>query len=118
MLPDIFSTIVYVSERLAGVVENIFVNENKIQQHLDEQKGIYFSQRVLTEIIKISKVSREEIYDFIQKCTMEAMRDQKEFKEVLIENGVNKFVEVDQLNKMFDNKYFLRNVNKIFERVI
>jgi adenylosuccinate lyase len=49
---------------------------------------------------------------------MEAMRDQKEFKEVLIENGVNKFVEVDQLNKMFDNKYFLRNVNKIFERVI
>jgi adenylosuccinate lyase len=118
MLPDIFSTIVYVSERLAGVVENIFVNENKIQQHLDEQKGIYFSQRVLTEIIKTSKVSREEIYDFIQKCTMEAMRDQKEFKEVLIENGVNKFVEVDQLNKMFDNKYFLRNVNKIFERVI
>lgn len=118
MFPDIYNVMVYITKRLSGVIKNLFVSEEKISQHLQEQNQIYFSQRVMTEILKLDNFSREEVYDFVQKCTQETLNDKINFKDVLIKNGVEKYVSLELLDEWFDINYFVRNVEKIFRRVI
>lgn len=119
MLPDLFNALVYIVNRMNSTIENLYVNTDKIQEHLLEQKGIYFSQRILTYIIMNSNFSREEVYDFVQECTLETQKNNKVFKDVLIERGVNKFIpDKNVLDDLFDDKYFIRNVDKIYRRVI
>jgi adenylosuccinate lyase len=118
MLPDIYNAVVYVTKRLNDVIKNLFVNEEKISQHLSEQKEIFFSQRVMSEILKRDNASREEVYDFIQQCTLETFSSKENFKNILIKNNVEKYISINELEKLFDLNYFVRNVEKIFRRVI
>lgn len=118
MFPDIYNAVVYVTKRLTNVIENLFVNEEKISQHINEQNEIFFSQRVMSEILKQDSFSREEVYDFVQECTLETLSSKKNFKEVLLKNNVEKYISKNELEKLFDINYFIRNVEKIFRRVI
>lgn len=118
MFPDIYNTLVYSINRMKTTIENIVVNETNIKKHIKEQNNIFFSQRLLTHILINTTSSREEVYDFIQECTLETQRLNKDFKVVLLDRGVERFIETIKLEELFNINYFLRNVDKIFRRII
>ncbi|AGM25782.1 adenylosuccinate lyase [Spiroplasma syrphidicola EA-1] len=118
IIPDTYHLVVYTVKRMINVITNIVVNEERIANNITQARGIYFSQVILTAIIKETNYSREEIYDFIQKCTLLAQAEQQDFKTVLINNGVEKYYPLAKLEELFDIKYFLRNVDKIYQRVL
>lgn len=103
---------------MIGVINNLVVSPDKIIEHLQQANQIYFSQVVLTNILKETNYSREEIYDFIQKCTLIAQQQQLDFKNVLIDNNVAKYLPLPKLEQLFDNNYFLRNIEQIYHRVL
>ncbi|WP_339020869.1 adenylosuccinate lyase [Spiroplasma endosymbiont of Atherix ibis] len=119
VFPDIYNIITYVSKRMASTIKDLVINKDKIELHINEQKGIFYSQRVLTHILMNYNFSREEIYDFIQKCTLECQKTKKDFKEILLKNGIKNFIPKEkELNDLFDINFFIRNVEKIFRRVM
>ncbi|QEH62400.1 adenylosuccinate lyase [Spiroplasma chinense] len=119
MLPDVFNIIIYIINRMKNTIDNVVVNKINIEKHINEQKGLFFSQRVLTYILMKYNYSREQIYDFVQKCTLEAQSNGSEFKEVLLNNGILSYIENEkELEELFDLKFFIRNVDKIFRRVL
>ncbi|AOG61080.1 adenylosuccinate lyase [Spiroplasma helicoides] len=119
LLPDVFNTIVYILNRLKDTIDNLYINKEKIEKHIKEQKGIFFSQRVLTYILIKYNHSREDVYDFIQMCTLECQKSDKSFKEVLLEKGILNYLEnANELDELFNIDYYMRNVEKIFRRVL
>ncbi|WFG96696.1 adenylosuccinate lyase [Spiroplasma citri] len=118
IIPDTYHLVVYLLKRMIGVINNLVVSPDKIIEHLQQTNQIYFSQVVLTNILKETNYSREEIYDFIQKCTLIAQQQQLDFKNVLIDNNVAKYLPLPKLEQLFDNNYFLRNIEQIYHRVL
>ncbi|AGR42540.1 adenylosuccinate lyase [Spiroplasma diminutum] len=119
IFPDIYNIIIYVSKRMNTTINDLVINKDKIDLHINEQKGLFFSQRILTYILMNYDFSREQVYDFVQKCTLEAQSSKRDFKEVLIENGIKNFIaEQEEIDNLFDINFFLRNVEKMFRRVM
>ncbi|AOX43514.1 adenylosuccinate lyase [Spiroplasma sp. NBRC 100390] len=118
IIPDTYHLVVYLLKRMITVLDDLVVNPVKINEHLQQANNLYFSQVVLTKILKETNYSREEIYDFIQKCTLLTQQQQIDFKTVLIKNDVAKYLSLSELDKLFDINYFLRNVDKIYQRVL
>ncbi|WP_338965239.1 adenylosuccinate lyase [Spiroplasma endosymbiont of Sarcophaga carnaria] len=118
IIPDTYQLVVYLLKRMIIVLEDLVVNPIKINEHLQQANNLYFSQVVLTKILKKTNYSREEVYDFIQKCTLLTQQQQQiDFKKVLIKNDVAKYLTLSELDQLFDINYFLRNVDKIYQRV-
>ncbi|WP_338955292.1 adenylosuccinate lyase [Spiroplasma endosymbiont of Polydrusus cervinus] len=118
IIPDTYHLVVYLLKRMIGVINDLVVIPDKIIEHLQQVNKIYFSQVVLTNILQTTNSSREEVYDFIQKCTLITQQQQTDFKDVLIENNVEKYLPLPKLEQLFNNNYFLRNVEKIYQRVL
>lgn len=119
MFPDIFNTLSYSLKRLNNTLSNIVINYPIIESNIKNQNNIYFSQRVLTHIIQNYNFSRENIYDFIQECTLFCQANNADFKQVLKDKGINKFIKDEmEFENLFANQYFLRNVDKIYNRAI
>lgn len=117
MFPDIYNALSYAIRRLNGTLSNIVINYSKIENNINSQNNIYFSQRVLTHIIQNYNFSREDVYDFIQECTLYCQANNANFKDVLLEKGVDKFIkDKNEFEKLFANNYFLKNVDKIYNR--
>ena len=118
ILPDTYHLVVYLLKRMINVIDNLVVNIDNINKHLAQANNIFYSQVVLTEIIKKTTYSREEIYDFMQKCTLETQQTNQDFFQVLIKNNVEKYLSKAELTKLFNLNYFIRNVDKIYARVL
>lgn len=100
-----------------AILNLLEVNEKNIALNIEKTFNTFFSQRLLLEIIKKTQFSREEIYDFLQECTFASLKEKRDFKEVVKEYKISKYLDDEQLEKCFDINYFVRNVNIIYERV-
>lgn len=118
IFPDIYHSLDFIAKRMLDVLENLVVNTEAISNNLAKANGIYFSQPILLAIIKNnSKITREEAYDFIQKTTLIAQKENKNFKLVLEENGIHKYLSQKDLEKCYNEKQFLVNIDYIFKKV-
>lgn len=118
IFPDVYHSLDFIIKRMLDVLENLVVNTEAINNNLKKTNGIYFSQPVLLAIIKNNpKITREEAYDFIQKTTLIAQKENKDFKTILQENGINKYLSQVELEQCYDEKHFLINVDYIFKKV-
>lgn len=112
-----FSLLHFLLKRMNLILNLLEVNEPAIAANIEKTHNTFFSQRLLLEIIKKTQFSREEIYDFLQKCTFASLKEQRDFKEIVNEYKILKYLDSQQLERCFDINYYLRNVNIIYERV-
>ncbi|ASZ08836.1 adenylosuccinate lyase [Mesoplasma chauliocola] len=119
ILSDIYNVLVYSLNRLKETLEELVIDEEKMLEHINSQFNVFYSQPMLNYILINCDESREEVYDFIQKCTFETMNSKVDFKESLIRNGLNKYVkDMSKIEEIFNINYFIRNVDKIYSRTL
>lgn len=119
MIQDSFSLLYYILKRMNKILINLVVNEDSIKENLKKTNNIFFSQRILLEIISKNQISREEAYEWIQKLANKCQTENFDFKTVILEDENLKqyFPDQQYLNKIFDINYFLRNVSLIYNRI-
>lgn len=118
ILPDVYHALDFIAKRMIDVLTNLVVDTTAMNENLKKAKNLYYSQPVLLAIIKNNpEVTREEAYDFVQKVTLAAQKDQQDFKAVLKNNGVEQYLSDEQLNQCYNEKQFLSNVDYIFNQV-
>lgn len=118
IFPDIYHSLDFIAKRMLEVLENLFINNQAIENNLIKANNIYFSQSVLLAMIRNNpNITREEAYDFIQKTTLATQKENKDFKVVLAENGIEQFLSQEQLNECYNEKQFLLNIDYIFKKV-
>ncbi|MCL6428812.1 Adenylosuccinate lyase [Spiroplasma sp. JKS002669] len=118
IFPDVYHALDFIGKRMVNVLENLVVNTRVINENLRKANDLYFSQPVLLAIIKNNpKLTREAAYDFIQNASLIAQKENKNFKDVLQANKIDKYLTQEQLIKCYDEKQFLVNVDYIFNKV-
>jgi len=118
ILPDSTSLVDYILRKFSRVVDGLHVSHVRMQENLELTKGLIFSQRILLELVKRG-VDRQEGYETIQRVSKSAVEGGGDFKELIgSDREVRSKLSPEELEQCFDIGYYLRNVEKIYERVL
>lgn len=117
ILPDATILLDYMINKFIFVVNDLEVYDDKILKNVELTKGRYFSERVLTYLIEEKGFSREEAYSIVQKVSFESLERDISFKDALREeNALNGILKEEEIDNLFDLKWFIRYVDYIYKR--
>ena len=115
--PDATVTLDFAINRLAGVIENLVLYPDNMLKNLNQLGGLHFSQGVMLALTQAG-MSRENAYRTVQKSAMEVWHNKLDFKNLLVKDkNVSKYLNVDQIESLFDISKHTKNISYIFNRV-
>ena len=116
ILPDSFIALDHMLRRFTRIVRGMVVYPERMRENLGRSRGVVFSGTLLLELAKRGS-SREHAYEWVQRNAMRAFHEQKDFKTLLLADAdVMKVLTPAEVEKAFDLKDQLRNVDKIIDR--
>ncbi|MCM8801081.1 MAG: adenylosuccinate lyase [Candidatus Omnitrophica bacterium] len=117
IIPDSTLVLDYMLNKFIQVIEGLVVYPDNMLANLVRTKGLIFSQRVLLALMD-KGLPRQKAYDIVQRCAMKTSETSLDFKENLLkEKEVLKYLSSEEIEKIFDLGYYLRHVDKIFQKV-
>jgi adenylosuccinate lyase len=118
ILPDVTTTVDYMLERFAWLIENLIVYPGNMMKNLEKTNGLIYSQKLLLELAK-SGMTREDAYALVQDAAMETWRTGKSFQDSVTERAeIKSKLDGDTLDQVFSLDTFMREVDAIYERVL
>jgi adenylosuccinate lyase len=117
IFPDSTLALDYMLNKFMEVVSGMKVYPDNMLANLAKTRGLIFSQRVLIALMN-KGLERTRAYDLVQKAAMETWRGTDSFKDNLLSlPETAKYLSAEELDKIFDLDFYLRNVNKIYAKV-
>ncbi|MFY9676628.1 MAG: adenylosuccinate lyase [Terriglobales bacterium] len=117
IIPDSTTLADYLLNKTANLVEAMFVYPERMLANLQSTRGLVFSGQLLLDLVE-SGISREDAYRLVQGHAMRAWREDLDFHElVLSDPAISGRVPRAKIERAFDLKRQLRNIEKIFGRV-
>jgi adenylosuccinate lyase len=117
ILPDTFIALDHMLRRFTRIVSGMVVYPERMLENLNRSRGVVFSGQVLLELARRG-ISREESYEWVQRNAMRSFHDKQDFKPLLLADpDIGKVLKPAEIEKAFDLKEQLRNVDVIFDRV-
>jgi adenylosuccinate lyase len=99
------------------LIERLKVYPERMMKNIESTGGLVFSGQLLLDLAEAGML-REDAYRLVQKNAMRAWNEDLNFRKLIMdEPEIRKLVPRDKLDRAFDLKRQLRNVDKIFERV-
>ena len=115
--PDATVHLDFALHRAAGVIENLVVREEAMKANLDAQGGLHNSQRVLLALTQ-KGVSREDAYRLVQRNALATWDEGGHLKDRLKADGdVTARLSDGEIEALFDERYHMKHVDTIFQRV-
>ncbi len=116
IMPD--STIIadYVLNRLRRVLDGLVVKRDRMLENMDRSYGLYFSQRVLTNLIATG-MPRQKAYEAVQRLAMQSWNERKPFPDLVRADEDMRAALGDKLDTLFDPSFYLEHEDEIFARI-
>lgn len=116
IIPDSTILLDYILTRFTEVMESLAVYPERMRANLNRTLGLVFSQRLMLALVE-KGILRETAYAWTQRNAMEAWREQKEFKQlVLNDKDIMGVMSAEEVEELFDYGYHTRYVDYIFKR--
>jgi adenylosuccinate lyase len=117
IIPDSTTLTDYLLNKTANLIETMFVYPKRMMANLESTRGLVFSGQLLLDLVE-SGVSREDAYRLVQNHAMRAWKEDRDFHELVVNDPeISGRVSRAKIERAFDLKRQLRNIDKIFERV-
>jgi len=116
-LPDSCLILDYSLALFTSVMRGLQIYPQRMKRNMKLTKGLVFSQRVMLALID-KGLSRQKAYELVQRNAMKAWKGNKNFLSLLkADSQVTATLPQGELEPLFDEQYYLRYVNEIFERL-
>ena len=117
IIPDSTTLVDYMLQQTANLIDTMFVYPERMKANLESTGGLVFSGQLLLDLVEHG-VSREDAYGMVQRHAMRAWKEGLNFRDlVLKDKAITRRVPHQQIERAFDLKRQLRNIDKIFARV-
>ena len=114
VLPDAFLALDYMLDRFAWLVEGLVVLPERMQLNLEASHSLFFSQRVLLELVAAG-MPRDEAYRLVQEHASRAWDEGFDFRALVSADGrITRLVDPETL---FDLSVYTAHVPAVFERL-
>ena len=90
--------------KTADVLTNLWVDSDRMQKNISDQKGLLMAEKVMLELVE-KGVSRDEAHEILRNASMKAIAEGKELQDICAEDEViaSRFSQ-EELDFMFDPK--------------
>ena len=117
IIPDSTTLADYLLNKTANLIESMFVYPERMLANLESTRGLVFSGQLLLDLVE-SGVSREDAYRLVQSHAMRAWREGLDFHDLVVNDPtIRGRVPRAKIERAFDLKRQLKNIDKIFARV-
>jgi len=117
ILPDSTTLVDYLLNKTTNLIETMFVYPERMMANLESTRGLVFSGQLLLDLVEHG-VSREDAYRMVQNHAMRAWKEGLHFRQlVMSDKEITGLVPHHKIERAFDLKRQLRNIDKIFARV-
>jgi len=117
IIPDSTTLADYLLNKTANLIETMFVYPQRMLANLESTHGLVFSGQLLLDLVE-SGVSREDAYRVVQSHAMRAWKEDLDFRELILNAPeISRRVPRAKIERAFDLKRQLKNIDKIFARV-
>jgi adenylosuccinate lyase len=117
ILPDSTTLVDYMLQKTANLIDTMFVYPERMKANLESTGGLVFSGQLLLDLVEHG-VSREDGYRMVQGHAMRAWKEGLNFRDLILKDKeISGRVPRQQLERAFDLKRQLRNIDRIFARV-
>jgi len=117
ILPDSCLVVDYTLGIFTSIMQGLQVYPKQMKRNLELTKGLVFSQRVMLALIN-KGLSRQKAYELMQRNAMKAWKGNKSFLSLLkADREVTSVLPAKELEKHFDEQYYLRYIDDIFKRL-
>ena len=117
IIPDSTTLADYLLNRTANLVETMFVYPERMLANLNSTRGLVFSGQLLLDLVE-SGISREDAYRLVQGHAMHAWKEDLDFHQLIFgDPAITSRVPRAKIERSFDLKRQLKNIDKIFARV-
>lgn len=115
--PDSTILLHYMLTKMTGLISKLIVYPKNMRKNMERTGGLIFSQNILLALTR-KGVSREDAYRMVQKNAMQTWEKGGSFLARLKKDKkIKKHLSLRELDKAFDLKYHLKQVDYIFKRV-
>ena len=117
IIPDSTTLVDYLLQKTCNVVDTMFVYPERMMANLESTRGLVFSGQLLLDLVEHG-VAREDAYRMVQYHAMRAWKEGLNFRELILKDKeITGRVPRAQLERAFDLRRQLQNIDKIFGRV-
>jgi adenylosuccinate lyase len=117
IIPDSTTLTDYLLQKTANLLETMFIYPGRMLANLESTGGLVFSGQLLLDLVEHG-VSREDAYRLVQAHAMRAWKEGLNFRDLVLQDGeINRLVPRAKIERAFELKRQLRNIDKIFARV-
>ena len=117
IIPDSTTLVDYMLQKTANLLDTMLVYPKRMLANLESTGGLVFSGQLLLDLVEHG-MSRESAYRLVQKHAMRAWRKGENFQKLVLgDKSITSRVPRREVERAFDLKRQLRNVDKIFTRV-
>jgi adenylosuccinate lyase len=114
VVPDAFLALDYMLDRFTWLVEGLIVLPERMRANLDASHGLFFSQRVLLELVAAG-MPRDDAYRIVQEHAARAWDEELDFR-ALVEGDARIAALIDN-EAVFDLAVYTAHVPAVFERL-
>ena len=118
IFPDSTILLHYMLVLMQGVVKDLVVFKDNMTRNLELSRGIVYSQGLLLKLVE-KGLTREAGYALVQNAARKVWdQDGGTMKDVVLhDRDILKYLSAREIESVFDARYHLKNVDKIFARV-
>ena len=117
ILPDSTTLADYLLAKTSNLIDTLIVYPKRMAANLESGGGLVYSGQVLLDLVE-QGVTREQAYRLVQAHAMRAWKEGRNFRELILgDRTITKRVSRNRLERAFDLKRQLGNVDRIFARV-
>jgi adenylosuccinate lyase len=117
VLPDSSAATDYILAKTTSLLDTLVVYPENMLKNLILTRGLIFSGQLMLALTQ-KGVSREDAYAYTQRNAMEVWDEGGEYQELIMKDGdISSQLSQEEIARVFDLKYYLRNVEAVFGRV-
>ncbi len=117
ILPDSTILLDYMLAKFTDVIRNLIVYPDRMLKNMQMTKGLIFSQPLLLALTDAG-VSREDAYGWVQRNAMKVWEENLDFKVLVSKDkDIACVLSRKDIQRVFDPKIFLKNIDTIYKRV-
>ncbi len=117
VLPDSSATTDYILAKATSLLDTLVVYPENMLKNLDLTRGLVFSGQLMLALTQ-KGVSREDAYGYTQRNAMKVWDEGGIYEDLVKDDAdISSNLSTEEIARVFDLKHYLRNVDRVFERV-
>ena len=118
IFPDSFIVTDYLLSETTDIINSWKVHPGRMRSNIDVSRGLVFSQRILLALTK-KKLSREKSFELVQRNSLRAWNENKDFKQLIQEDkDIKDILTPKEIDACFSLEPYLEKIDYIYERVL